>query len=401
MATRSLEELNRTTRGLCYAEEYSLTEGWDDNKVGAIFNLGLNKLYQAITENDQPANIEQVKIASIAGVQAYDLPIDVYMAIRINDARFYWGTSEYNFVTLEQRTISERLGYPTQFPTSFAIRNGQILLTPAPGVTKDDAIVLNFQKRLRTIDFRRGQVNTIKGAVIDADQAATNVINVDAGHTIATDDIVQFLDSSGTVDVQRTASGTAATTITVSGDPVTVVDDGTIRVVNPITLTLNFPSNSSKWSTMQANAEELDKVEFICIVDRDGEPIVSQIPIDSYDTSTHVITVGDNYTMPLAEMTALDSNLNDGNKLYIVCGRYASTHSELDMTTENYLIEYGVLRLLRLQSNVAQSKEQSETEERTLQSMIVAYKRYRKSVYPIRWIDKYKSRGGRGGLGRR
>jgi len=246
MSTRSIEELNRDARGLAYAEDYSLTEGWDDNKVAVLFRLGLNKLYQAITENDQPANIEQVAIDSVAGTQEYDIPIDVHMAIRINDARFYWGTQDYNFTTLTQRPIAERVSYPTLHPVSFAIRDGQIILTPAPGVTRDDAIVINYQKRMRTLDFRRGQVSTIKGAVINGDQAAVNIIAVDVGHTVAEDDVVQFLDSSGTVDVQRTVTGTAAATITVSGDAVGVTDDDTIRVVSPMTFTLSFPSNSSK-----------------------------------------------------------------------------------------------------------------------------------------------------------
>ncbi|RLF65238.1 MAG: hypothetical protein DRN30_04415, partial [Thermoplasmata archaeon] len=88
---------------------------------------------------------------------------------------------------------------------------------------------------------------------------------------------------------------------------------------------------------------------------------------------------------------SLDAHLTAGNPLYVVKGKYASTHSELDMVTENYLIEYVILRLLRLQSNTGQSKDQFVNEENTLQSMVTAYKRYRKSVYSVRWIDKYRA----------
>jgi len=142
---------------------------------------------------------------------------------------------------------------------------------------------------------------------------------------------------------------------------------------------------------MEENSAELDKTEYVCIVDRDGTPIVSQIPIDSYSTSTKVITVATTYTMPLAEMSSLDTYLSAGKPLYVVTGRYASTHSELDMVTENYLIEYVILRLLRLQSNTGQAKDQFINEERTLQQMVTSYKRYRKSVYSVRWIDKYRN----------
>jgi len=158
-----------------------------------------------------------------------------------------------------------------------------------------------------------------------------------------------------------------------------------------MTFTLSFPSNSIKWATMNDNAAELDRTEHICIVDRDGTPIASQIPIDSYDISTYVVTADSTYTMTLAEMTSLDAYLSTGKPLYVVMGKYSSTHSELDMVTENYLIEYVILRLLRLQSNVGQAKEQYITEEVALQQMVTAYKRYRKSVYPVRWIDTYRS----------
>lgn len=391
MGTRSIYEISRDARGLCYSEDYSKTEGWDDNKVAVIANLGLRKLYRKITEVDQPANIEQVSINSVAGTPDYDIPIDVHMGIRLHEVRFIWGAEGYNFIPLEQTTIGDRVDYQGLYPQYYCIRDGQIIITPTPSITRVGAIQINYQKRMRTLDFIRGKVSSILGAVVDGAQVGVNTINVESGHDVTANSTVQLLDRTGTTDVQRTVSSVAATTITISGDPVDVNDDDTIRVVNPMTIKVSFPNDSIKWNKMSENSEELDYRSHICIVDRDGTPIASEIPIDSFDTGTEIITMDTNYTMPLADMTSLDQYLSDGKPLYIVYGKYASTHSELDGETEDYFMEFIAGRLLRLQGNTAQSREQMITEKEVLDQMVTAYKRYRKSVYPVQYTNRLRN----------
>lgn len=323
MGTRRLEEMITDARAQAYSEDYSLTEGWDDNVVARLFNLGLNRLYHAITQIDNPANIEEYTADIVSGQQAYDIPINVFMAIRIMDVRYQWGTQAYEFTTLKQGMIQDRFSYPINIPDIYCIRDGQILLSPTPNISKTNGLIVNFQKRMRSVDVRRGQL----------------------------------------------ASKTDA----------------------PVTITLTFSSTSSKNANMQTNAESLlDKIDYICLVDRDGEPIVSQIPVNNYNSTTQVITAETDYSFPTAELAALDAAIAAGDAIYVVSGNYASSHSELDSQCEDYLIEFVIARLLRLQSNQGEMMEAKEREKEAMNDLINAYRRYRESVYPVRWVNNFR-----------
>ena len=68
--TRRAEDLITDARKLAYQEDYSYTEGWDDNTMVEILNLAKNRIYGDITEINSPANIQQVEIDTIAGQPA-------------------------------------------------------------------------------------------------------------------------------------------------------------------------------------------------------------------------------------------------------------------------------------------------------------------------------------------
>ena len=130
--TRRIDEMAANARQLAYQENYSYTEGWDDNVVGEIFNLGLNRLYDKICQVDNIANIEEYVADVYAGVQEYDIPQAVKMGLQIMNVRFLYGTQTWMFVTLAQGMIQDRYSYPTNIPTTFCIRNGKLLLSPTP-----------------------------------------------------------------------------------------------------------------------------------------------------------------------------------------------------------------------------------------------------------------------------
>ncbi len=324
MATRRLEELIDEARGLAYSEEYSFTEGWNQNVVSNLFNLGLDKLYMAITEIDNPANIEEYAADVISGQQSYDIPIDVQMYIRIMDARFLWGTQAYEFITLRQGMIQDRLDYPINVPDTYCIRNGKILLSPAPNITKSGALIINYQKRMRRLDIRRG----------------------------------------------RLAS----------------------KVNSPFSVTLTFVTQSQKDADMRQNAESvLDKVDYCCLVDRDGLPLVNAIPIFNYDFTTQTINADPGYVCPPLELAALDAAILANKQIYVVQGNYSSTNSQLDSQCEDHLIEFVIRRLLRLQSNMAESQEALLEEEKVLSRLVNAYRRYRPTIYPVRWVENFRN----------
>lgn len=323
MSTRRAEQMIEVGRSLSYTEDYSLTEGWNQNVAVSLLNLGLDKLYKAITEIDNPANITEYVQDVVSGQQAYDIPIQVQMYVRIMDVRYLWGTQAYEFVTLRQGMIQDRLNYPINVPDTYCIRDGQILLSPAPNISKANALIVNFQKRMRFLDIRRGRV---------------------VSHTN-----------------------------------------------NPVTFQLSFTAQSQKDTGMREAGESvLDKIDYCCIVDVHGEPIVSAIPLLKYDFTTEILEALPDYDIPAAELAALDAALGQGAQLYVTQGIYSSTNSELDSQCEDFLIEYMVKRFLRLQSNTTEMEQAMLEENQALTSLINAYRRYRPTQYPIRWVQNWR-----------
>ena len=123
MGTRRLEEMIADVRSQAYSEDYSSTEGWDDDVVANLFNVAKNRLYHQITQIDNPANIEQYTIDVVSGTQSYAIPRDVFMALRIVDVRFQWGGQTFEFNTLRQSDIQDRLDYPINYPVTYRIRS--------------------------------------------------------------------------------------------------------------------------------------------------------------------------------------------------------------------------------------------------------------------------------------
>ena len=90
---------------------------------------------------------------------------------------------------------------------------------------------------------------------------------------------------------------------------------------------------------MAAGEAVFNSVDYISVVDRDGVKVLEEIPIDSYNEDTGVITVTSGFTTSVAEATFVGE--------YIVAGRVATSHTELPDTCERFLIAYVVWKLLK------------------------------------------------------
>jgi hypothetical protein len=108
--------------------------------------------------------------------------------------------------------------------------------------------------------------------------------------------------------------------------------------------------------------------------------------------NTFVLTADPNYVIPIANLTLFVALLANQDIVYALSGDYSSSHSQLDRQSEDHLIEYTVLRLLRLQSAAEPTVEQLEAEEAVLQRLRLAYRRYRPSVVPIVWQERLRPR---------
>ena len=407
--TRSIYEMAINARQLAYQENYSYTEGWDDNTVAQIFNLGLNKLYDKITQIDSVANIEEYATTVYAGVQEYPIPQNVKMAIQIMNVRYLYGPQTWQFVTLEQGMIQDRYSYPTNIPSTYCIRNGKLLLSPTPNITRENALIVNYQKRMRSIDYRRGKVTNIispYGNIIGISNSNHCIITTQNAHNLSTGNKVGLggiFEPNELIDTTFIITVTGANTFTIPVDTTlsNVFSGIAIWYKNPVQFQLNFLSLSQKDTNLQANANSiLDKVDWVSFTDRNGDSVIDAIPIATYNMTTFIITCEPNYVIPYESWLRFLALINNQDTFYVITGDYASTHSQLDRQAEDLLIEYCVLRLLRLQSAAEPTQNQLDSEEAVLSSLAIAYRRYRPSVVSIVWQQKLRRRsyswGGRG-----
>ena len=408
--TRRIDEMADTARQLAYQERYSYTEGWNDNTVGGIFNLGLNQLYDKICQIDNVANIEEYSQNVVAGVQEYDIPQNVNLAIQIMNVRYLYGPESWQFVTLEQGMIQDRYSYPTNIPSTYCIRNGKILLSPTPNITRENALIVNYQKRMRSLDYRRGKVSNIispYGNVTDISNANPCQVTTQNPHGLSTGMKVGLggvFEPNELIEQTFIITVTGANTFTLDNVNTTLSNPFSgicLWYQNPVQFQLNFSVTSQKDVNLRANADAiLDKVDWACFTDRNGEPIIDAIPVNNYNMTTFVLTAEANYVIPFSSWMLFQSLINNEDTFYVITGDYASTHSQLDRKSEDLLIEYVVLRLLRLQSASEPTKDQLDAEEAVLNRLAIAYRRYRPSVVPVIWQQRLRSRswfwGGRG-----
>lgn len=400
--TRRIDEMALNARQLGYQENYSYTEGWDDNTVGELFNLGLNHLYDKICQIDNVANIEEYTTTVFAGVQEYPIPQSVKMALQIMNVRFLYGPETWQFVTLIQGMIQDRFSYPTNIPSTYCIRNGKILLSPTPNITRENSLIVNFQKRMRSLDYRRGKVTNIispYGNVTGITNANPAEVSTQNPHNLITGMKVGLggdFEPAELIDQTFIVTVTGANSFTLNGVDTTLsnVFSGTaLWYQNPVQFQLNFSVISQKDSNLQANANSiLDKVDWVSFTSRNGESIIDAIPINNYNMTTFIITCESNYVIPYDSWLAFQATITNQDTFYVITGDYSSTHSQLDRQSEDLLIEYVVLRLLRLQSASEPTKNQLDAEEDVLNRLAISYRRYRPSIVPIVYQQRLRNR---------
>lgn len=402
--TRRAEEIISEARSLSYQENYSFTEGWNDNVAVDIINLALNRLYETITSIENDAYVEQLEIDVIATQQAYDLPIEVHMALRLVDVRYLYGTQPYEYITLNQGTVQDRFSYPTNIPDTYCIRDGQILLSPTPNITKEGALIINYQKRMRTLDIRRGVLDAIQspvGTITGISNAATPVVltpnttGIVAGDILGFNGLVGMFELNGnTFEIANVVLNTSFELVGIDTTLSAPYVSGGQWMLTPMQFHIDFPTNSQKDLNMQANCDSvMDKVDYASFVDRYGTAAMNAIVLNGYNTTTQILTADFEFVPDSLELIAIQDFLNSREPLYLIQGDYASTHSQLDRQCEDHLIEYLVLRFLRLASNAEETVVQMKAEEAVLGRLKNQFRRIRRTIYPIIWTgNSYQTR---------
>lgn len=123
------------------------------------------------------------------------------------------------------------------------------------------------------------------------------------------------------------------------------VTNNTARTIT----TLELDPSSANPALDTASLEEHD---YLCVVDRDGNMKMQNIPFDSIDAATGVVTVSSGYTFEEGESIAAGD--------YVVGGKDTSTHTELPQMCERYLLAYCGWKILKRDSSVDFAEQQAE-----------------------------------------
>lgn len=118
--------------------------------------------------------------------------------------------------------------------------------------------------------------------------------------------------------------------------------------------------------TSTADAEALARAQYLCVNDSFGNVTMYNIPIDSYDSTTGIITLRDgvNYTFADGESMA------DGD--YVTVGEYTTTHCKLNSIVERYIAQYVEYRIFRRDSADDAKASKADMDE-TLAELRAAY----------------------------
>lgn len=258
--------------------------GIDDREILLHFNDAQFHLYDEIVQQFPMSFTGIATLDVIANQQTYTLPSDLYLDSGIISVEYKYGSNSGDYIKIWGEGIHSRDSASHGLPCAYIRNSNTILLQPIPNAGVTDGLRITYRRELKTLDVRRGEISAV------------------SFHTDELD------------------------TITINDDPTFAKDDGSV----------------------QAAADLLNRADYICIVDSDGNSVLPSIKINGYDSSTHVISIRDGQTTTLTEEELV------GN--YIVAGQWASTHSELPASAERFLMEWARYRLMAKFGDINQAE---------------------------------------------
>lgn len=273
-----------------------------DDEVVSFINDAQDNLHARISEVHPKLFISEELIDLVANQERYSLPSDIYLGGRLEHVEALFSNKEGDYFTIQPRAIKSRLAnYPASFP-QFYIRSGDsMLIQPRPSVARTDGLRVTYQRQLPELDIRRGKV---------------------LSSTIVTDN----------------------------------VQDITIDLAPLLTRDANLP---------QIAERTLEDFDFITVVDKAGNIKMNNIPLDSYDETTGVITVVSGFNRTTGQ------TISAGD--YILGGSNSSTHSQLPQTCQRYLIAYASWKILKRDSMV-DSKDQAREITEMLKEIVNSFR---------------------------
>ena len=164
-------------------------------------------------------------------------------------------------------------------------------------------------------------------------------------------DPAYYIRKSGKILLAPVPTGSGKLRISyVRGLP--VLAQRSASVATAVLTTDSITSLACNVSTDEVDSTTLNKSHFITVVDREGEVKMHGIEIDSVDASTGIVSVTSGFTFEPGE------TIDVGD--YIVTGKYSTTHPQLDLMVERYLISYASWKILKRDSSIDSTEAMQE-----------------------------------------
>jgi hypothetical protein len=135
--------------------------------------------------------------------------------------------------------------------------------------------------------------------------------------------------------------------------------------VSAVTLTSNSITSLTLDTTVEIDDSALLEEGYVSVVNKDGEIKMIKIPVTAIDTTTGIVTVEAGFTFEAGE------TIEVGN--YLLRGKRSTTHSELPVICERYLIAYMNWKILKRDSS-NDSDEAGQELGALLQDIVAAFK---------------------------
>jgi len=118
-------------------------------------------------------------------------------------------------------------------------------------------------------------------------------------------------------------------------------------------------SSSTSWTisladTFETDTSSLSEHDYVCVIDKEGNSIIKNIEITA-STSSELTCAA--HTVSTADGESASDILTDH---YIVGGKDATTHCDLPISVERYLIAYCAWKILKRDSSVDSSEAMTE-----------------------------------------
>lgn len=200
MAIDRLDILIRQARARAGNQEFGDGQGVPQRNYVDYANNAQQRLYNLMMLRNPNLFTKQGYVSTTANVAEYDLPTDVYLKSRLLSVQYTPNGNAQLYYPLAHRSPRQQVSI-SALPDAYFLRNGQIILSPMPMTGYANAIRLNYQYVIPTLDMRRARiasVNTGTGTYTLVDDALlTQETESDLSNEWV--DTVSVVDSTGLV----------------------------------------------------------------------------------------------------------------------------------------------------------------------------------------------------------